>query len=370
MTVKDTLSSGRSSTYNSISKYVSKRDSSVIVYAEAKSRVIEDDGGIQRYVTVSSDEIEMRMTRTVKLVQNIEGGSATIKYSNGNIWNGENVGVGETLTLTATPKPGYKFEYWTDGYDNHIISYNNTFSLRIMDGHYDSLYPVFSTAEFWVSHFANSANGEMTNCDKVNAYASCTADRDYIFGRDSLNLNARFKATSTLQFASKVNMFLFAQIDDNESSRVGIHEMLASDLANNGYSYTKDWKFGEKHAELMESVKSTLTYKVGYVSAGKTDTAWSSPITFTKKYPVTFVDADGKALQDGAYYYNDETVTAPQAPEKDGCVFVGWNGGYQLVTNPLVVTPAYGCSIMAKKVAKVCIRPLLASTIPVQANSV
>jgi hypothetical protein len=41
---------------------------------------------------------------------------------------------------------------------------------------------------------------------------------------------------------------------------------------------------------------------------------------------VTFVDADGKALQDGAYYYNDETVTAPQAPEKDGCVFVGWNG--------------------------------------------
>ena len=110
---------------------MSKRDSSVIVYAEAKSRVIEDDGGIQRYVTVSSNEIEMRMTRTVKLVQNIEGGSATIKYSNGNIWNGENVGVGETLTLTATPKPGYKFEYWTDGYDNHIISYNNTFSLRI-----------------------------------------------------------------------------------------------------------------------------------------------------------------------------------------------------------------------------------------------
>jgi hypothetical protein len=312
---------------------VSKRDSSVIVYAEAKSRVIDDDGGIQRYVTVSSDEIEMRMTRTVKLVQNIEGGSATIKYSNGNIWNGENVGVGETLTLTATPKPGYKFEYWTDGYDNHIISYNNTFSLRIMDGHYDSLYPVFSTVEFWVSHFANSANGERTNCDKVNAYASCTADRDYIFGRDSLNLNARFKATSTLQFASKVNMFLFAQIDDNESSRVGIHEMLASDLANKGYSYTKDWKFGEKHAELMESVKSTLTYKVGYVSAGKTDTAWSSPITFTKKYPVTFVDADGKVLQDGAYYYNDETVTAPQAPEKDGWEFCGvyanktWNEG-------------------------------------------
>ena len=85
---------------------------------------------------------------------------------------------------------------------------------------------------------------------------------------------------------------------------------------------------------------------------------------------MTFVDADGKALQDGAYYYNDETVTAPQAPEKDGCVFVGWNGEYQLVTNPLVVTPAYGCSIMAKKVAKVCIRPLSASTIPVQANSV
>ena len=94
---------------------MSKRDSSVIVYAEAKSRVINDKNGYKRYVTVRSNEIEMRMTRTVKLVQNIEGGSATIKYSNGNIWNGENVGVGETLTLTATPKPGYKFEYWTDG---------------------------------------------------------------------------------------------------------------------------------------------------------------------------------------------------------------------------------------------------------------
>ncbi len=63
-----------------------KRDSSVIVYAEAKSRVIEDDGGIQRYVTVSSDEIEMRMTRTVKLVQNIEGGSATIIHSRCVLW--------------------------------------------------------------------------------------------------------------------------------------------------------------------------------------------------------------------------------------------------------------------------------------------
>ena len=131
LTVKDTLSIDRSSEYNSISRYVGKRDSSVIVYAEAKSRVINDKNGYKRYVTVRSNEIEMRMTRTVKLVQNIEGGSATIKYSNGNIWNGENVGVGETLTLTATPKPGYKFEYWTDGYDNHLISYNNTFSLRI-----------------------------------------------------------------------------------------------------------------------------------------------------------------------------------------------------------------------------------------------
>ena len=59
-----------------------------------------------------------------------------------------------------------------------------------------------------------------------------------------------------------------------------------------------------------------------------------------KMYNVEFIDYDGKVLssQNVAYL---ESATAPDSPEREGFVFVGWYGDYEFITEPTTIRAKY-----------------------------
>ena len=186
--------------------------------------------------------------------------------------------------------------------------------------------------------------------DKIELYNGTGEDSWYKADVNDESNSTVFKTSSSLEDQTGVSRRLEGKVegaagkvatlmiykgknDDPIASQI---EYIGQTVIGEDGSYIFDYVTKEEPTLLTGDFVITLGVEgsTNYVKIGKIEAP-------KQVYSVSFIDEDGKTIGEGKSVVEGGTVEAPDAPEKPGYEFVGWDTGLRNIRENIVITAQY-----------------------------
>lgn len=235
---------------------------------------------------------------------------------------------GDTLTLTATPKPGYAFRRWSDG---------NTANPRTITPTRDGIYKAYFEG---ISHTITFFDCDSTVLDSRQwAYGETPTCISPAKPEDD-NYSYRFKGWQPQVVPVTADACYYARYDTTVITKYPV--------------FFLDWD-GSVLSQQNVIEGGAATAPANPVREGYTFTGWGSDFSnitaFTivlaqyeeiviEVYSVRFYDWDNTLLKTDSVLYGRD-ARAPSKPTREGYTFIGWDTDFHNVTMSLIVNALY-----------------------------